>query len=199
MAVPSEPVSRRRDDALLSAIRDATWAELTDNGYSGVTFEGVARRAKTGKPVLYRRYRSRAQMVTDALPTLRTPLFEVSSSQNLRDDILTMAKSLVNQWQQIGLDTYRSIIADADDATLETFRTKVAAHTDHTIRRALDAARDRGEIGPAEIPDLVAVSILALLRNELLLARNTIESSTLAELVDLVYLPAVEAASRKPS
>lgn len=42
-------------------------------------------------------------------------------------------------------------------------------------------------------------SILALLRNELLLARNTIESSTLAELVDLVYLPAVEVASRKPS
>lgn len=183
----------------MSAIRDATWAELTDNGYAGVTFEGVARRAKTGKPVLYRRYHSRAQMVTDALPTLRTPPFDVTSSENLRDDILTMVKALVEQWQEIGLDTYRNLIAEADEATLETFQTKVAAQTDHTIRRALHAARDRGEIGPARIPDRVATSILALLRNELLFSHSTIDPDALLDLVDLIYLPAVEAASRKPS
>jgi AcrR family transcriptional regulator len=183
----------------MSAIRDATWAELTDNGYAGVTFEGVARRAKTGKPVLYRRYRSRAQMVTDALPTLRTPPLEMASSENLRDDILAMVKSLVKQWQQIGLDTYRNLIAEADEATLETFQTKVAAHTDHTIRRALDAARDRGEIGPARIPDRVATSILALVRNELLFSHSTIDPGALVELVDLIYLPAVDSASRDRS
>lgn len=193
-----EPVSRRRDDVLMSAIRDATWAELTDRGYSGVTFEGVARRAMTGKPVLYRRYSSRAQMVTDALPTLRTPPAEVPS-QNLRDDIVRMAESLMNQWHEIGVDTYRSLIAESDDATLQTFQTKVAAQTDHTIRRALDAARERGEIGPAEISDRVALSILALMRNELLFARNAIQSSTVAELVDDIYLPAIDAASRKQS
>jgi AcrR family transcriptional regulator len=197
--VPPEPTSRRRDDALMSAIRDATWAELTDNGYAGVTFEGVARRAKTGKPVLYRRYRSRAQMVTDALPTLRTPPLEMASSENLRDDILAMVKSLVKQWQQIGLDTYRNLIAEADEATLETFQTKVAAHTDHTIRRALDAARNRGEIGPARIPDRVATSILALVRNELLFSHSTIDPGALVELVDLIYLPAVDSASRDRS
>ena len=182
----------------MSASRDATWAELLDHGYSGVTFEGVARRAKTGKPVLYRRYSSRAQMVTDALPTLRTPPAAVPS-QNLRDDIVTMVESLSNQWHEIGTDTYRSLIAESDDATLQTFQTKVAAQTDHTIRRALEAARDRGEIGPAEISDRVAHSILALMRNELLFARNPIQSSTVAELVDDIYLPAIDAASRKQS
>lgn len=192
------PATRRRDDVLMSAIRDATWAELTDRGYSGVTFEGVARRAKTGKPVLYRRYSSRAQMVTDALPTLRTPPTE-EPSQNLRDDIVGMVQSLVNQWHEIGIDTFRSLIAEADDATLQTFQTKVAAQTDHTIRRALDAARQRGEIGPAEISDRVALNILALMRNELLFGRNTNQSSTVAELVDDIYLPAIAAASRKPS
>ncbi|WKG06453.1 TetR/AcrR family transcriptional regulator [Mycolicibacterium sp. HK-90] len=182
----------------MSAIRDATWAELTDRGYAGVTFEGVARRAKTGKPVLYRRYSSRAQMVTDALPTLRTPTAQLLS-QNLRDDIVTMVESLVNQWQEIGVDTYRSLIAEADDATLQTFQAKVAAKTDHTIRTALEAARERGEIGPANISDRVALSILALMRNELLFSRNMIQSSTVAELVDDIYLPAIDAASRKPS
>lgn len=183
----------------MTAIRDATWAEVMDRGYSGVTFEGVARRAKTGKPVLYRRYRSRAQMVTDAIPTLRVPAMDIEPSGNLRDDILSMTQSLADAWQEIGIDTYRSLIAEADDDTLQTFQAKVVIHTDRTIRRALEAARDRGEIGPARVPDRVAMSILALARNELFFARSTIESSTLAEFVDLIYLPAVEAASRRDS
>lgn len=194
---PPAPVSRRRDDVLLSAIRDATWAELIDHGYSGVTFEGVARRAKTGKPVLYRRYGSRAQMVTDALPTLRIELVEVVPTESLRGDIMILVETIVETWQHIGIDTYRSLIAEADDATLQIFQARVAARADQTIRRALDAARERGEIGAAAIPDLVATSIFALVRNELFFARRKIESNALAELVDSVYLPAIDAASRR--
>lgn len=194
---PPAPVSRRRDDVLLSAIRDATWAELIDHGYSGVTFEGVARRAKTGKPVLYRRYGSRAQMVTDALPTLRIELVEVVPTESLRGDIMILVETIVETWQHIGIDTYRSLIAEADDATLQIFQARVAASADQTIRRALDAARERGEIGAAAIPDLVATSIFALVRNELFFARRKIESNALAELVDSVYLPAIDAASRR--
>ncbi|NGX07806.1 TetR/AcrR family transcriptional regulator C-terminal ligand-binding domain-containing protein [Mycobacteroides franklinii] len=194
---PPAPVSRRRDDVLLSAIRDATWAELIDHGYSGVTFEGVARRAKTGKPVLYRRYGSRAQMVTDALPTLRIELVEVVPTESLRGDIMILVETIVETWQHIGIDTYRSLIAEADDATLQIFQARVAARADQTIRRALDAARERGEIGAATIPDLVATSIFALVRNELFFARRKIESNALAELVDSVYLPAIDAASRR--
>lgn len=194
---PPTPVSRRRDDVLLSAIRDATWAELIDHGYSGVTFEGVARRAKTGKPVLYRRYGSRAQMVTDALPTLRIELVEVAPTESLRGDIMILVETIVETWQHIGIDTYRSLIAEADDATLQMFQARVAARADQTIRRALDAARERGEIGAATISDLVATSIFALVRNELFFARRKIESNALAELVDSVYLPAIDAASRR--
>ena len=183
---------------LLSAIRDAAWAELKDHGYSGVTFEGVARRAKTGKPVLYRRYGSRAQMVTDALPTLRIELVEAAPTESLRDDIMVLVETIVETWQHIGIDTFRSLIAEADDTTLQTFQAKVAAKADQTIRRALDAARARDEIGPVTIPDLVATSIFALVRNELFFARRQIEPSTLAELVDSVYLPAINAASHRP-
>lgn len=181
----------------MSAIRDATWAELKDHGYAGVTFEGVARRAKTGKPVLYRRYGSRAQMVTDALPTLRVEPIEPTPSRSLRDDVLALVNSIVETWQHIGIDTYRSLIAEADDATLQSFQAKVATKADQTIRRALDAACARGEIGPVAIPDLVMTSVFALVRNELFFARSKIEPSTLAELVDTVYLPAINTASHK--
>ena len=110
---------------------------------------------------------------------------------------MILVETIVETWQHIGIDTYRSLIAEADDATLQIFQARVAASADQTIRRALDAARERGEIGAAAIPDLVATSIFALVRNELFFARRKIESNALAELVDSVYLPAIDAASRR--
>lgn len=136
-------------------------------------------------------------MVTDALPTLRIELVEVVPTESLRGDIMILVETIVETWQHIGIDTYRSLIAEADDATLQIFQARVAARADQTIRRALDAARERGEIGAAAIPDLVATSIFALVRNELFFARRKIESNALAELVDSVYLPAIDAASRR--
>ncbi len=94
--------TRRRDETLISAIRDATYAELEEHGYSGVTFEGVASRAKTSKPVLYRRYRSRAHMVTDALPTLRYPPARLADFAG--NEILTARQ--MQDYRSIYLDLY---------------------------------------------------------------------------------------------
>ena len=90
-------VVRRRDDVLMSAIRKATRDELTDHGYSGVTFEGVARRAKTSKPVLYRRYPSRAHMVVDALLAVPSQPIPASPTPSLRDHLLTLLGAMIGQ------------------------------------------------------------------------------------------------------
>jgi AcrR family transcriptional regulator len=100
----------------MSAIREATRAELADFGYAGVTYEGVARRVRTSKPVLYRRYRSRAHMVVDALPNLRWQPDDdgIAPSQSLREDLLALFSAVVDNFMAIGIDNYRSLIADAD-------------------------------------------------------------------------------------
>ena len=61
------PTTRRRGSALEAAIFAAVWAELADNGYMGLTIAGVAVRAGTSKPVLYRRWPNRARLVYAAL------------------------------------------------------------------------------------------------------------------------------------
>ena len=194
-ATSAQTATRRRDAVLLSAIRDATFAELTDHGYAGVTFEGVARRAQTGKPVLYRRYSSRAQMVADALPTVRSAPVITAHCTSLRDDVLALLDAVVSGWRDIGIETYRSLIAEADDDTLQAFQVKVTEWADQTIRIVLGRARERGELGPAPIADRVATSILALIRNEMFFARAPVDRSALADMVDLIYLPALTAAS----
>jgi AcrR family transcriptional regulator len=189
---------RRRDDVLMSAIREATRSELTDHGYSGVTFEGVARRAKTSKPVLYRRYPSRTHMVVDALLALPRQPAPTSEAPSLREDLLALLEAIVLRLDRIGIDTYRSLMADADDELLDTITAQLAELADQTIYRALSNARDRGEIGPAKIPDRAATAIVALVRNEVFFARGPVGKDTLIDILDNVYLPLIEAVSCRP-
>jgi AcrR family transcriptional regulator len=190
-----QTVVRRRDDVLMSAIREATRAELAEHGYPGVTFEGVARRAKTSKPVLYRRYRSRAHMVVDAMLVLPHQPVPASEAPSLREDLLTLLDAIMARFDRTGIDTYRSLIADADDELLDTITAQLAELADQTIYRALSNARERGEIGPANIPDRAATAIAALVRNEVFFTRGPIGKEALIDILDNVYLPLIKAVS----
>ena len=48
--------TRRRGKQLEDALYDATLAELAAVGYGGLTMEGIAAQARTGKAALYRRW-----------------------------------------------------------------------------------------------------------------------------------------------
>ena len=58
---------RRRGKELEDALYDATLAELAAVGYGGLTMEGIAARARTGKAALYRRWTSKHDLVQAAL------------------------------------------------------------------------------------------------------------------------------------
>ena len=62
----TETRTRRRGAELEQAILDAAWAELCEVGYTALTIEAVAKRAGTSKPVIYRRWPSRAHLVIAA-------------------------------------------------------------------------------------------------------------------------------------
>jgi AcrR family transcriptional regulator len=181
----------------MSAIREATRGELAEHGYPGVTFEGVARRAKTSKPVLYRRYRSRAHMVVDAMLELPHQPVPACGAPSLREDLLTLLGAVIARLDRIGIDTYRSLIADADDELLDTITVELAELADQTIYRALTNARERGEIGPANIPDRAATAIAALVRNEVFFTRGRIGKEALIDILDNVYLPLIQAVSNR--
>lgn len=184
----------------MTAIREATRAELADHGYAGVTYEGVARRAHTSKPVLYRRYPSRAHMVVDALPNLRWQPDDdgITPSQALREDLLALFGAVVDNFMAIGIDNYRSLIGDADDDLFNFLDAQVNGLAERTIYPALARARERGEIGPREIPRRAATSIGVLLRDEMVFARNDVGADTIAEIIDTVYLPLIRTVSVQP-
>ncbi|MEZ0054364.1 AcrR family transcriptional regulator [Mycobacterium sp. MAA66] len=188
-------VTRRRDEVLQAAIHQAIRAELAECGYAGVTYDGVARRAKTSRSVIYRRYRSRAHMVTDALPSLHWP-HEWQSAGSLRQDLIHIFTAILDRFDSVGIDTYRRLGAEADDELFDQTTSLISELISGTIRRALTDARDRGEIGSAPILKPVEMTLLALVRNEVFFTRNPFDEQTLIELIDSVYLPLIDAVSQ---
>ncbi|EOM76068.1 TetR/AcrR family transcriptional regulator [Rhodococcus rhodnii] len=58
---------RPRNPQIGEAVLAATLELLDKHGYSGISFEAVARRAGTTRPAIYRRWSGRAPLVLDAL------------------------------------------------------------------------------------------------------------------------------------
>ena len=86
----TETKSRRRGAQLEQAILEAAWAELNDVGYAALTIEAVAARAGTSKPVIYRRWPSRAELVLAAWARQRPAPSPAIDTGALRSDLITL-------------------------------------------------------------------------------------------------------------
>ncbi len=193
----SEPVTRRRGDALRSDILGAVLDELRDHGYSGVTYDGVARRAHTSKPVLYRRWRSRAHLVLDALTAQLASVTPAPDTGNLRGDLIALLQLMRVRFDSAGAQALRGIVADADAELRSVVVELTDAFADEISRTVLQRARDRGELGPAPLPPLVSSVPVILFRHELLLTDEP-SDKRIEEIVDTACLPLMHAATRWP-
>ena len=191
----STPTTRRHGDALRAEILHAVLDELRDQGYPGVTYDGVARRARTSKPVLYRRWRSRAHLVLDALTAELPPVLPIPDTGSLRGDLIALLQLMRTRFDLVGAQTIRGIIADADDELRHVALEITDVFAAEISRSVVQRARDRGEIGPASVPLLVCSVPVVLLRHELLLADEPTDQR-IVEIVDVAGLPLiVDAAS----
>src|SRR4029453_13365521 len=65
---PGRPRRRSTDDAITSAALDV----LAERGFQGATMEAIAERAGVGRNTIYRRWRSKEELIADALRELTT-------------------------------------------------------------------------------------------------------------------------------
>lgn len=188
--------TRRRAGELADDIRAATLAELADHGYAGVTYEGVARRVRTSKPVLYRRYRSRGQMVLDAVTARATDGITHIDTGSLRGDLIALLEEIAARVQHVGIEAYKGIIGESGDSLADTIA-ELDGGASEKMHQILEAARARGEIGPGPLPGRVVLLPVVMLRHDVLL-RHTLDLASVTDMVDSVYLPLVKAVSTPP-
>src|SRR5215469_2809588 len=85
---------RRRGKVLEAAIFEIVLRELAETGYVDFTIERVAARAGTSKPVIYRRWPTRARLVYAALRASQPVLSsEAPDTGTVRGDLMAILRS----------------------------------------------------------------------------------------------------------
>jgi len=192
----ADKIGRRRGVRLEDAILDAAWAELVERGYPGLTLEGVAKRADTSRPVLYRRWPSRTALATAALGRhlAQNPIV-VPDLGSVRDEICLLLRRMSDRARP---DMIRLVfdmqtdLADTHSSLAEMRAHLRAQNVDSDVMQTiLGRAIDRGEIAAARLTPRIVSLPTDLARHEVLMTFEPLSDEAIKEIVDEVFLPLV--------
>ncbi|WP_067537944.1 TetR/AcrR family transcriptional regulator [Nocardia crassostreae] len=187
-------MGRRRGEALEAAILDAAWDELTERGYANLTVDSVALRAGTSKPVLYRRWADKRQLV-EAAVVRRNAIAPITPADtgSLRGDLIATLTELSEKrgpfLTQLGL-LLTGYLAETETGFAELRELFLAGRRsgrDEIMARAIE----RGELDPAKLTPRIAALPFDLLRAEAMMTQRPVAPEVIEEIVDTVFLPLV--------
>ena len=170
---------------------DAAWAELETVGYARLRMEAVADRAGTSRAVLYRRWRSRPELVIAALHRHRPMLAgEIPDTGSLRGDVLALLRRVSARLADIGPGTAYGLLGDyfADGDLFPRIQDQVLPLGAEVMAMILKRAAERGEVRSNLSPVIVTLPA-DLYRHQIFLARTPPPDSVLRGIVDEVFLP----------
>ncbi|MFD0312840.1 TetR/AcrR family transcriptional regulator [Streptomyces flavalbus] len=183
--------TRRRGATLENAITDAAWEVLVELGYSGFTYEAIAARAGTSKPVLYRRWPQREDLLIATLTRHWRPL-DIPDTGSLRQDALTLLRT-VNAERARTVILLRVQLADYFRETGTNFgdlRSRLRPGDQRPpFATLVDRAVERGELTDVPRSDRVVNLPFDLVRHDMLMAMAEVPDENIVEIVDTVWLP----------
>jgi AcrR family transcriptional regulator len=139
---------RRRDPLCDEAILAATLALFAEEGYAGVSIEGVAARSGVAKATIYRRYSDKAQVVVAAVHVGCGVTDYLPDTGDLRADLTSMLAKLMDLLRgemgpvMLAFARERIRYPALDE---EFTRSVIGAKRAH-IRRLVTAALERGDL-----------------------------------------------------
>ncbi|MGZ8177636.1 TetR/AcrR family transcriptional regulator [Williamsia sp. SKLECPSW1] len=185
--------TRRRGAELEEALLEAAWDELAAVGYAAMTFEGVAGRAGTSRPVVYRRWPTKADLVRAAIHHFyeNNPV-DLPDTGTLRGDLVALLEAFGRQRKDvIAIMTVRlSAYFEETGTQLVDLRNAIIRGAPPFTATLLERAADRGEIPTAAVSPRILSLPLDLLRNEMVFVAP-VDRETIEDIVDEVFLPLV--------
>jgi AcrR family transcriptional regulator len=185
-------VMRRRGEQLAAAPLTAAWDELVEVGYAHLTMKSVAKRARTGVQVLYRRWRNKDELVLAALQHYRDlhPA-EVRDTGSLRGDLIAYltaaSKARVRFFAIAAAAAYSGLLADTG-LTPAQVRAR-AMGNEPEVRPSYQRAADRGELDLARTSASLLAMPFELVRHDLLLHLAPVKPARIRAIVDELFLP----------
>lgn len=184
-------LDRSRDPAIL----DAALAALAEHGYDATNMNDIAARAGVGKAAIYRRWSSKAALITDALVYWRPDLLsdDAPDTGSLTGDLDALVKRAKrNDTSLLTNDlVLRVALEAAHDPELATALDDLILFRGRRVLSAILArAAGRGEISATRDWSLVAdvLTAMGLLR---VISGQTVDSEFVQQVIDMLIVPAV--------
>ncbi|MCW2770215.1 MAG: TetR/AcrR family transcriptional regulator [Aeromicrobium sp.] len=189
-AVDEPRRGRPRDPGRDEAIIDASIDVLVRDGYDRLSMEGVAAAAGVGKATVYRRWSSKAELVIDAMASLK-PAIDTIDTGSLEGDIELLTAASCSPHSQRLFEVMVSICSalPREPELLEAFQTRFTEPRIARTTRVLERARDRGELG-AEVDIAMAANLVpSLMLQRALMTGRPAGRAYAEQVVGSVLLP----------
>jgi AcrR family transcriptional regulator len=184
-------LDRSRDPAILNA----ALAAVTENGYNDTNMNDIAARAGVGKAAIYRRWSSKAALITDALVYWRPELLDmtVPDTGSLTGDL----ENIIERVERIDNDLIPNVLvlrvaleAAHDPQLASALDDLLLFKGGRVVSTILAQAAARGEIAADRDWSLVADVIVAmsLLRG---VSGQSVDANFIREVIDTLVLPAL--------
>jgi AcrR family transcriptional regulator len=149
-------IGARRNPDSAEAILEAAEALLVEAGYGGFSIEAVARRARAGKPTIYRWWPSKAALLLDVYQRQKRDI-NYADTGRLEEDLFLFLKSLFRFWKTPAGPIFRLVVAEAqsDKTAAEALAVYGRERREH-ISQMIIRARERGEVAVDADPLVVA-------------------------------------------
>ncbi|MGA3116222.1 MAG: TetR/AcrR family transcriptional regulator [Syntrophobacteraceae bacterium] len=170
------PAGRPRSTDVDRAILDTALLHARKHGYASLTTDAIAAESGVGKPSIYRRWSSKAEIVTEALVRQAENDIPIPDSGSLKADLTTALQNVARQLRDIDGKIVRSLFAEAQlsDKYRPVFQAFIERRR-RKVRDIVEAAVAREELEQGLDIDLVLDEIYGPILNRMLVGNAEID------------------------
>ncbi|AOW89449.1 TetR family transcriptional regulator [Streptomyces olivaceus] len=193
VAASAQTSSRRRGAVLERAILDAALDQLSTVGWKGLTMEGVAAGAQTGKAAVYRRWPSKEDLVADALLSGLPDFDKVPDLGSVREDLLELCRRARDAMYSRPGFALRSVIHECDSMEAERFHSVIVKGlvepTLKLLYEVINRGIERGEVRRDAVNGFVFDAIPAMMMYRSKVCASEWEDQELEGMIDQFMVP----------
>jgi AcrR family transcriptional regulator len=152
MGILGGMTGRPRDPAVDDAIRTAALELTKEHGYRGLSMEAIAARSGVSKQTVYRRYRSKGEVVLDALVGFALAKLPTPDTGSLRGDLAELLTATFRAARGVAGDMNRALAVEAlqDEEFARKLWQDLVSVRREAARELLRRGRERGEVRHAD-------------------------------------------------
>ena len=163
---PRPSPGRPRDTELDDRVIEAALQVYARHGWAGFNFDAVARAAGCGRPSLYRRWRSKKELMLAALQAFDSRL-DIKDEGSVRDQLAAVAEQLfIGFLSTRGLAGVRMAVDGIEDAELWQEWDAIRRTRIRAAREIVKRGVERGELNPGTSASKLLNSITGAMLSE---------------------------------